>query len=94
MSKPFPVHWTERALEDLSRILARIAEDKPGAASEIARETKRKTEQLGRFPFLGRPSAYKDVRELVIREQILVSYLPQETEVHIVQVWHTAQKRS
>jgi plasmid stabilization system protein ParE len=50
--------WSALALEDLVRILARIANDNPAAAKKLATSISHKTEQLKRFPNLGR-AAYR-----------------------------------
>jgi plasmid stabilization system protein ParE len=92
MAHDFELLWSTLALEDLARILARIANDNPAAAKKLAMSISHKTEQLKRFPNLGRAANF-GVRELLVHRHYLISYRLKERRIEILQVWHTAQQR-
>lgn len=87
------LRWLRRALGDLDRIAAYIAQDNPQAAHELVRAIQKKTSRLSEFPFLGRASERTDIRELVVHEHYLVSYRLRREAIEILQVWHAAQER-
>ncbi len=87
------LRWLRRALGDLDRIAAYIAQDNPQAAHELVQAIREKTSHLFEFPFLGRASERTDIRELVVHEHYLVSYRIRREAIEILQVWHAAQKR-
>ena len=51
------VRWTRRALADLDRIAARMAEDKPTVAAEFVTTIAYQVGRLSEFPLLGRDGA-------------------------------------
>ena len=85
------IRWSRRALADLNRISARIAEDKPAAAAEFMRAVADRVDRLREFPLLGRIGAYQDTRELVVHRNYLVTYRVRGDEVQVLQVWHVAR---
>ncbi len=85
------VRWSRRALADLDRIAARIALDKPMAATEFVSALSEKVERLRQFPLMGRTGAYQDTRELVVHRNYLVTYRVRGDEVQVLQVWHVAR---
>ena len=85
------LRWTRRALADVNGIAARIADDKPSAASEFALAVSSKVDRLREFPLLGRTGAYQDTRELVVHTNHLVTYRVRADEVQVLQVWHLAR---
>lgn len=87
------VRWTRRALADLQRIAAHIAQDNPGAAAELAAVVQQKADRLQRFPLLGRIGALDDVRELVVHRNYILSYRVRAAEVQVLQLWHVARNR-
>ena len=87
------IRWSRRALEDLARIADFIALDKPAAAQSFMREMRSKTENLRRFPHLGRHGELPDTHELIIHRHYLLTYRVRADAVEILQVWHVAQQR-
>ncbi|MCE7929640.1 MAG: type II toxin-antitoxin system RelE/ParE family toxin [Chloroflexi bacterium CFX7] len=87
------VKWSRRALRSLDAIGDVIARDNPERAVAFTHEIFRRTDDLARFPYLGRPSVRPDVRELVVHKNYLVSYRVEHEAVTVLQVWHAAQDR-
>jgi len=85
------LRWSRRALADLDRIAARIAADKPPAASEFVAAMRDRLARLQAFPLLGRAGPYEDTRELVVHKNYLVTYRVRADEVQVLQVWHVAR---
>ena len=82
------VRWTRRALADLDRIAARMAEDKPTVAAEFVTTIAYQVGRLSEFSLLGRAGAYQDARELVVHRNYLGTYRIRGNEVQVLQVWH------
>jgi plasmid stabilization system protein ParE len=70
--------------------VARIGQDNPGAASNVAEAVLLRIERLAGFPGLGRPGEVDGTRELVIPPYVVV-YRHTEEVVEILQIWHGAQ---
>lgn len=87
------VRWTQRALDDLQRIAARIADDNPLAAVEFAAAVRSRAERLQRFPLLGRTGAFQDTRELVVHRNYILTYRVRAAEVQVLQLWHVARDK-
>jgi len=85
------LRWSRRALNDLERIAARMAADKPLAATDFAADVRDRVARLQAFPLLGRAGAYDDTRELVVHRNYLVTYRLRADEVQILQLWHVAR---
>lgn len=87
------VRWTQRALDDLQRIAARIADDNPPAAAEFASAVRKRAERLQQFPLLGRTGAFQDTRELVVHRNCILTYRVRAAEVQVLQLWHVARDK-
>lgn len=87
------VRWTRRGLADAARIFAFIAQANPKAAADVATDIDEATLRLARFPRMGRVGYDPGTRELVVRRNYIVVYRVGATEVHVLQVWHVAQRR-
>ena len=87
------VRWTQRALDDLQRIAARIADGNPSAAVEFAAAVRNRAERLQQFPLLGRTGAFQDTRELVVNRNYILTYRVRAAEVQVLQLWHVARDK-
>lgn len=86
------LRWTRQALARLDSIAAYIARDNPARATSFVRELRDKTNILReRLP--GRPGRVYGTRELVLHKHYIAVYRVQGDEVHILTLFHTAQKR-
>ena len=85
------LRWTRRATTDLNRIAARIAADNPLAARNFAAAIRTRVARLAQHPFLGRPGALADTRELIVRRNYIITYRRQADEVQVLQVWPVAR---
>ena len=85
------LRWTRRATADLNRIAARIAAADALAAGEFVMTIRARVERLAQFPFLGRPGALDDTRELVVHRNYIPTYRLHGDEVQMLQVWHVAR---
>jgi toxin ParE1/3/4 len=92
MAPSLELKWSRRALSDLTRILDYIAQDKPGAAQQLAADIRTKAEHLCLHPYLGLESAF-GARELVVHRHYLPTYRLKPGRVDILQVWHITQQR-
>lgn len=83
--------YTDKAVKDLKRLRAFIAENAPDSAARIAAELIEEINHLSGFPLLGRaidhPSAPESFRDL-ITERYIVRYQIQENSVLILRIWH------
>lgn len=86
------LRWSRQTLARLDNIAAYIARDNPARASSFVRELRHKTEIL-RDHLPGRPGHVYGTRELVLHQHYVVVYRVQGDEVHILTLFHTAQKR-
>ena len=86
----------ESAYDDLERIHAWIEEDRPRSADSVIDRILESTEQLGRFPYIGRIGRALDTYELVVPSlpYIVVYQVNADDDVVIViGVFHGAQDR-
>jgi addiction module RelE/StbE family toxin len=86
----------ESAYDDLERIHAWIKEDRPRSADSVIDRILESTEQLDRFPYIGRIGRAPGTYELVVPglPYIVVYQVNAEDEVVIViGVFHGAQDR-
>ena len=60
------IRWTQPANDDFLGIVSWIAANNPAAAASAGRLILAAVEQLGDFPFLGKPGRSPDTRELVV----------------------------
>lgn len=87
------VQWRRRALLDLQRIVAHIADENPVAARRVSRELLLAADSLSVFPRRGRLGLLPGTREMVALSPYILVYRVAETEVTILRVWHGAQDR-
>jgi toxin ParE1/3/4 len=90
----FRVNWTERALADLTDIVAYIAAERPGASERVGAEIIRKAESLVEFSRLG--SVYRltgdaEYRSVVSGNYRIIYYFKSEDVVDIVTIRHSAR---
>lgn len=86
------LRWTRQTLARLDSIAAYIARDNPARATSFVRELRDKTNIL-REHLPGRPGRVYGTRELVLHKHYIAVYRVQGDEVHILTLFHTAQKR-
>lgn len=85
------VHFSQRALDDLERILEFLVQEAPAIATEAASEIVDATRVLQRHPLIGRPVGI--LHELVISKGrsgyvALYRYLPEQDRVDILAIRH------
>lgn len=86
----------ESAYDDLDRIHAWIAKDRPRSADSVIDRLLESTERLGRFPYIGRVGRAPNTYELVVPglPYIVVYQVDaDDDEVIVVGVFHAAQDR-
>ncbi|MGY6217359.1 type II toxin-antitoxin system RelE/ParE family toxin [Methylolobus aquaticus] len=87
------VEWSPEALNDLDRAVEYIAQDKPGAAHDVARRIWEASRQLADHPGIGRPGRVPGTRELVITGlPYLAPYVIREDRIVILRILHGAMK--
>ena len=87
------VEWAREALNDLDRAVEYIAQDKPGAAREVAQRILNATRKLANHPGLGRPGRVLGTRELVIAGlPYLAPYVIREDRIVSLRILHGAMK--
>lgn len=86
------LRWTWQALARLDAIAAYIATDNPARATSFVRELRDKTDIL-REHLPGRPGRVYGTRELVLHKHYVAVYRVQGDEVHVLTLFHTAQRR-
>jgi toxin ParE1/3/4 len=87
------VYWSNRAQEDIARIVAYIAEDSPDAAERVEQRIYQATAHLTEHPGMGRPGRVDGTRELVIAgTSYIVPYRVRGQAVQIIAVMHGAQQ--
>jgi len=88
------VAFTWRALRDLARIRAYIAQDNPVAASRMAVELLAACDRLELFPERGRPGLKRGTRELTtVWPYVVVYVVSGRGAVKILNIWHGRQRR-
>jgi plasmid stabilization system protein ParE len=88
------LHWTSKAISDLSRLHDFLAEKNPAAAARAAQALARAPERLKEFPRLGaRLEQFEgEVRRLVVADYELRYELKDET-AYILGIWHGREDR-
>jgi toxin ParE1/3/4 len=87
------VAWAESALAQLEQLVEYIGREDLAAAYAIRDRIVERVEQLRSFPELG-PTGKRGTRQLVIvGTSYVASYRVRSDVVHIVAVWHSAQRR-
>jgi len=91
----FKVIITERATQDLSRVVAHVARDNPAAAARLGYAIIARFHVLENFPFLGRrlPEKVEEGwRELIFKSYRLIYWVDEEQKViYAARVWHAAR---
>lgn len=87
------VFWTSSALRDRLKIFRYIAEDNPKAAQKIDLLIEEKVKFLLDFPLAAKQSLIPNVYELVIHKNYKIIYDLNATQLRILAVVHSAQKR-
>lgn len=89
------VDWSPLALSDLEQIVTYVAQDNVAAAFHVADQIVESTAKLADFPRIGRPTARRSVRELVVvNSAYVVRYRVGPRKIEIVRVLHGARRRS
>lgn len=86
------VKWTQRASQNLEKILAYIAADNPNASQKFLLDTLDQVTKLKDYPLLGRTGLVPATRELVIHENYVVYYRIKNEQVEILRVLHVRRK--
>lgn len=90
------LHFTRRAIQDLSSIADYVYQQNPQAARRVRDSIIESLQTLVLFPRIGRQQAVKSVRKLVTRRYpYLVYYSVDETseEIVIITIQHPARRR-
>jgi toxin ParE1/3/4 len=86
------LRWTAPAANDLYKIVQRIQQDNPHAASEVAEILYDGCGSLSKFPYLGRKGRIPETRELVFPGlPYIVVYQIQAQFVELLRIYHGAQ---
>ena len=86
------LRWTTTALDDFTRIVDLIRNDKPAAAHRVAKTIYNGVELLRTLPHRGRTGRVKNTRELVFPPwPYIVVYEILEGEVQVLRVRHASR---
>jgi toxin ParE1/3/4 len=86
------LRWTTPATRDLYKIVGRIKQDNPGAASGVAAILYDGCGSLGNFPRRGRKGRIEGTRELVFAGLPYIAvYRIQDQNLEILRIYHGAQ---
>jgi toxin ParE1/3/4 len=92
------IEWSERALADLDRFAAFLAELYPRLAPIVAEAIIRKAEVLAEFPELGRPdperAEYRQVMLRVLNASYVFQYRYDGERLVMLRVFHGREDRS
>jgi toxin ParE1/3/4 len=90
----YRLRYTQRALNDLAKIIGYIAEDDPDAASRFGSSLLDHIELLGRFPRMGAPVRKRSEVRKLLHSPILVYYAANDDErvIEILHLRHGARK--
>ena len=87
------VKWLRVALANLEAEADYIADDNPAAADRLVQRIFRATNQLAKFPAIGRPGRVPGTRELIVSgTPYIIPYRIRENAVEILRVFHAARK--
>lgn len=86
------VKWTQRASQNLEKILAYIATDNPSASKKFLLDILEQVARLKDFPLLGRTGLVPSTRELVVHENYVVYYRIKKEQIEILRVLHVRRK--
>lgn len=86
------VVWSARAQRDVIAIVDYISQDNPSAAERVGVKIAEAVASLTSMPRRGRPSRFKDGRELVLAPlPYIVEYSVADERVFVVRIRHGAQ---
>jgi len=86
------LHWTKRAIRDLSEARFYVAQDNPVAAKKLAARIIKATERLKETPNMGRKGRLRGTRELVIpNTPYFIPYRIHAGRVELLRVYHGAR---
>jgi toxin ParE1/3/4 len=86
------VRWTTDAADDLERICAYIAEDRPESARRVAQSVIERIATLEMFPNLGRVGRVRGTREIAFPPlPFVVVYEIREEQTVVLRILHGAQ---
>ena len=88
------VIWSEAAVQDLQDIFDYVAEDSPQNALLVDSRICEQTDELVRFPALGRPGQFEGTRELIIQRTpyIAIYRVEEDDTLRVVRILHAAQE--
>ncbi len=86
------IEWSRRAARDVLSIYEYIAADNAEAALRAVYRIRNAVDGLALHPHMGRPSPFRNRRELVVDPHI-VTYSVHQDRISIVSVEHGAQRK-
>ena len=84
--------WTGPALADRNKIYSYVETHNPRAALALDQKFAEKAQILTRHPYIGRPSATPDTRELVVHPNYVLFYTVDPAIIRIIRLKHVAQR--
>lgn len=87
------LQFSERALGDLARLKAFVAENDPEAAERVVRKLVESLRALADQPFAGRSLEDVPVRQWVAGDYVARYVVRGDNEVIIVRIWHGRETR-
>jgi toxin ParE1/3/4 len=84
--------WSDHARDERGEIMTYIAADNPVAAIELDELFMERAITLQRFPYIGRPGALADTRELTVHPNYRLIYEVAEETVRILNVIHARRE--
>jgi toxin ParE1/3/4 len=87
------LRWLRKALDNLDREAAHIAQDSPKSAAEFVAHLRASAMMLVEHPEMGRAGRVPGTRELVVtRFPYILPYRVRNDAIEILRVFHTARK--
>jgi toxin ParE1/3/4 len=87
------LRWTTPALRDLEAIGEYVERDNSAAAARVVAAILDQTNDLAKFPHIGRPGRVPDTRELVVADTPFIApYRVRDAEVEILAVFHGSRE--
>ncbi len=87
------IKWLDDAIHDLQSLRQYIAQDKPSAASRLAKRILKAVNLLSEQPSLGRPGRVLGTRELIVADTpYIVPYRVKDHSIEILRVFHVAME--
>ena len=87
------LRFTERALGDLARLKAFVAERDPAAAERVTEKLLESLRALTEQPFAGRSLEDMPVRQWVAGDYVARYVVRNDGEVVVVRIWHGRETR-